>query len=79
MLEYIKDPCFIQPKSGMKVARYSHSVIHDSKRARVYIFGGIGEERTLTSSSLLEDEDDNQSAYFTKSCEYYDLRTDIWV
>lgn len=32
----------MKPKSGMQASRYHHSTVYDSKRSRIYVFGGVG-------------------------------------
>lgn len=43
-LEYVKEPCFIQPKNGMGSSRYHHCTVYDEKRGRIYVIGGICED-----------------------------------
>jgi hypothetical protein len=43
-LEYVREPCFIQPKAQMKVARYHQCCLYDDKRNRIYVFSGVGED-----------------------------------
>jgi hypothetical protein len=43
-LEYVKEPCFIQPKNGMSISRYHHCCTYDERRGWLYVLGGVGEE-----------------------------------
>ena len=74
MLEYVKEPCFIQPKNGMKSGRYQHCAVYDEKRGRIYVFGGVGDSNDLSTLNLESDEESDYDNNFLKSSEYYDIR-----
>ncbi|CDW80511.1 kelch motif family protein [Stylonychia lemnae] len=82
-LEYIKEPCFIQPKSGMLSNRFNHCMIFDEKRGRIYVFGGLSDTQSIKMMFYQDDSDEDDDFKrpnsFLQSGEYYDLKNDNWV
>lgn len=78
----------MKPRTCMQSNRYHHSAIYDSKRLRIYVFGGLGQEKqTLIpnfESSLEYNPIDDQRLSLSNpqplsTSEYYDLKSDTWT